>query len=213
MPPSPNSICVYIRGKNCVENLYAKDKKPHKEMHLYLVGDEYYVSGINKNISTLSSDEIETISKKSKDVVGDILIKNGEKGGNDVVYNLTSHNAHKNISRPQLNSPNGLDEYMKDHLSQSTEKVSVVVSFIVEKDGRISCPVVERGNDLKAVKNVIHCLRNTKGWQPAIKDGVPVRARISHFFSYKTVVTMVNRSVPVYNNPTTFDDYRRRRRY
>ena len=100
---------------------------------------------------------------------------------------------------------------MKKHLSTTTEKVSVVVSFIVETDGHISCPVVERGNDLKAVKNVIHCLRKTKGWQPAIKDGMPVRSRISHFFSYKTVVTTVQRSIPVYNRPNSYNDFRRRR--
>ena len=211
VPPSPNIMCVYVRGKNCVENLYMEDKKPYKDMHLYLLGNEYWVSGINKQISVLSSEDIATISKKSKDVAGDMLKIYGEKNGDDVVYDLTSFKASKNIHRPLLNTPNGLDEYMKKHLSTTTEKVSVVVSFIVETDGRISCPVVERGNDLKAVKNVIHCLRKTKGWQPAIKDGMPVRSRISHFFSYKTVVTTVQRSIPVYNRPNSYNDLRRRR--
>ena len=151
------------------------------------------------------------ISKKSKDVASDILKKYREKNGDDIVYDLTSSNAQRNINRPQLKTPNGLDEYMKEHLSKGIERISVVVSFIVETDGRISCPVVERGNDLKAVKNVIHCLRNTKGWQPAVKDGVPVRARVSHFFSYKTVVTMVQRSVPVYNRPNNYNSFQRRR--
>ena len=209
---SPGTICVYVRGKNCIENLYTKDKKPYKDMHLFLLGDEYYVSGINKHISALSSEDIETINKKSKDVAGDLLIKDREKGGHDVVYDLTSYDNHKDISRPRLKTPNGLDDYMKEHLSKSTEKVSVVVSFIVETDGSISCPIVERGNDLEAVKNVIHCLRKTKGWQPAVKDGVAVRARISHFFSYKKVVTMVQRSVPVYNRPNyNYNDLQRRR--
>ena len=212
VPPSPNTKCVYIRGKNCVENLYTEDKKPYKDMHLYLLGNEYWVSGINKRISVLSNEDITTISKKSKDVADDILKKFGEKNGGDVVYDLTSFKAYKNINRPLLNTPNGLDEYMKEHLSKSTEKVSVVVSFIVETDGRISCPVVERGNDLKAVKNVINCLRKTKGWQPALKDGIPVRSRISHFFSYKTVVTTVQRSIPVYSpRPRSNNDLQRRR--
>ena len=212
VPTSPTTMCVYVKGRNSVKNLYMDDKKPYKDMHLYLVGNEYYVSGINKQISALSSEDVTTINKKSKDVASDILKKHGEKEGNDVVYDLTSNNAHKDISRPQLKTPNGLDEYMKENLSHATDKVSVVVSFIVETDGHISCPVVEQGNELKAVKNVIHCLRKTEGWQPAVKDGVPVRSRISHFFSYKTVVTTVQRSVPVYGRPnSTFDDYRRRR--
>ena len=209
--PSSSNLCVYIRGRNSIGNLYAEDKKPYKDMHLYLLDNEYWISGINKQISALSSEDITTISKKSKEVSGDIMKKYGEKNGTDVVYDLTSYNANGSIIRPRLKTEDGLDEYMKQHLSKKNEIVNVVVSFIAETDGRISCPVVERGNDLKAVKDVIRCLRKTKGWQPAVKDGMPVRARISHFFSYKTVVTVVRRSVPVYNRLNTFDDYRKRR--
>ena len=210
LPASPGTICVYIRSKHSVENIYTEDKKPFKDMHLYLVGNEYWISGINKPISALSNEDITTINKKSKDAADDLQKKHEENDNIEAVYDLTSYSHHQGIKRPQLKKPDGLDEYMKEHLSKNTETVSVVASFIVEKDGRVSCPVVERANDLKAAKNVIHCLRKTKGWQPAYKDGVPVRARISHFFSYKKVVTVVQMSVPVYRPRSIYNNYRRR---
>ena len=208
-----NVVHVYKKGNIGMEYLYEKDKKPYNDMHLYVATDGYNVSGINKPASKLTADEFMMISKKSKQTAADILKMSDERTGNSVVYDLTLDNtSNYGIERPQLNSKDGLDEYMRSHLSTSFEKIYVIASFIVETDGRISCPVVEKGYDLKAVKAVIHQLRKTKGWQPALKNGIPVRARIQHTFSYKRVVTTVTRTVPVYSQPSTFIP-RTRRRY
>lgn len=172
-----------VRGG--LEDLYEKDNKPYKDMHLYVAANGNNVSGINKSISELSPDELLTISKKSKKTADDILKWSEESKGGNVVYDLTVENTINNgIVRPRFKTENGLDEYMKSHLSTSFEKIYVMVSFIVETDGSISCPIVEKGNDLKAIKAVVRQLRKTKKWQPAVKDGVPVRARINHTFSY-----------------------------
>lgn len=210
---SQNIIQIYIKGKKSLDYLYLNDKKPYKDMHLYHSGDDYLVSGINRSVSELTEDEYTKISKKSKKTANDILELSDERTINNYVYDLIRLDNNKDVIRPQMKTEGGLDKYMKDHLSTSFESIYVIASFIVETDGTISCPIVEKGNDLKAIKNVIHHLRKTKNWQPALKDGVPVKARISHVFSYKRVVTIVTRTIPVYNQPNRNIEYGNPRRW
>jgi hypothetical protein len=120
---------------------------------------------------------------------------------NSDYFDLTDGKKCPGVTRPLMNyTLNGLDEYMKENLTISFETLYVKVSFFVETDGTVSCPVVEKGDDIKANKEIIHLLRKTKNWYPAQKDGVSVRSRISHVFSYKQVVTRVPAANPSYSN-------------
>ena len=196
--PTQIAMCFFVRGKNALENVYAKDKKLNKDTHLYLVDDKYYVSGINKEIHSLSDEDLLNIDKKAKTLGNDILCML-EK--NSDYFDLTDGKKCPGVTRPLMNyTLNGLDEYMKENLTIAFETLLVKVSFFVEADGTISCPVVEKGDDIKANKEIIHLLRKTKNWYPAQKDGVSVRSRISHVFSYKQVVTRVPAANPSYSN-------------
>lgn len=210
----PNAINIRILGKNSVENTYQNDKKPYKDMHLYAGGDEIFVSGINKNICDISETDMDFFAKKAKVLAVDIEKIKKERTGSDVLVDFTNDSDVKDVSFPLYKGTrDGLDDYMKSHLSTSFGVIYVNANFVVETDGTVSCPIVTTGKNLKANKMVIQKLRKTKKWQPAMKDGVPVRSRVSHVFSYRTITTTVKVKVPVYspvrNNGHIYGGYRR----
>jgi len=211
--PSPNAIQVFIRGEHSFDKVYKDDKKPFNDMHLYRVGQNYFVSGINKEVTSLSEADIELLEKnKAKAVANDILKVISFNTHPDLLVDFTKDNVRSGASRPLYKgSEEGLDEYMKKHLNTSFDIIYVKASFVVETNGKISCPIVEDCNDLNAAKMVIGKLRKTKKWQPALIDGVPVRSRLSHVFSYKTVVRQITPPAmrsPVYN-PYRQNNWRR----
>ena len=161
--PLPHAIQVHISGSHSFENKYLDDKKPFKDMHLYLVGNDYFVSGINRNLFAVTEPEMEFLKKKAKAVSNDIIKMKEVTENPRLLADFTTNTGSFGVSRPLFKgAENGLDEYMKSHLSTSFEKIFVKATFIVETDGTISCPVVEEGNDLKAIKMVIRKLRKTK---------------------------------------------------
>ena len=185
----PTPFLVNISGRNTLDNLYTKDKKKVKEMHLYQVGNECWISEINKNIMDLSDDEMNTISDKSKDAFKDVVLMKEFLSGKAYAYDFLDGYKHPNTKRPDFNN-NGLDNYMKKKLENSSfDRVLVTVSYIVETDGTISCPIVEKCSNIKLASKIVKYLRNTKGWISAQKDESTVRARVMHTFAYRRIVT------------------------
>lgn len=84
---------------------------------------------------------------------------------------------NKNIVYPKLAEKNDVKGYVN-------------IKFVVEKNGDVSNVVAENSSVTTYGHN----------WYPAQKDGVSVRSRISHVFSYKQVVTRVPAANPSYNN-------------
>jgi len=67
----------------------------------------------------------------------------------------------------------------KSDTTKTEEKVlSIVVSFIIEKDGTVSDIKIDRGNkETEQYENsIIQCFKKMPKWSPAYQDGKPIRA-------------------------------------
>ena len=57
----------------------------------------------------------------------------------------------------------------------------VLVQFFIEKDGRVTQPIVTRGLDVSIEKEVLRLFAKMPKWEPALLNGEPVRTVVRNF--------------------------------
>lgn len=196
--------------KEALYQLYLADKKPYKQIHLYMHNDECWVSGLNKDITKLTTEDIALLEKKSKQLLNEISVmkdwlkqKRGENV-DDSIYifqpessRLPNQDEMLDIYEklgefPKMNElliGNKMDEYVRARMSLKHDTIYAKVICFVNKDGKLSCPVILEGKDVEVNKEIIGILRKYKT-KPYIVDGNPVRACVMQSFSY--VKTKIN---------------------
>lgn len=177
---------------------YRYDKKPFKEIHLYKMGERIFVSGLNKDIDSLTTDDMSLLKKKCKLIEYDIYIARKYQNGELDIVDNNSCEVKSRLRTIEGNLPyNNINEYMIEHLSKSKfDGFNTSAIFIIEDDGALVCPIVLKGNNVEENKEVIRVLRKTKKcWLPAEKNGKYVRTMQGYKFSYRIrTVRTSNRS-------------------
>lgn len=166
------------------QSSYLRDKKPFKQIHLYIVKGKYFVSGLNKDIDSLTTNDMTLLKKKSKDIEYDIYIAKKIKKGKAEIVENDSCEIQANL--------HGIGYayvvlYMQDHLSKRKfDGFDTTVLFVIEDDGSLVCPIVINGRNVDENKEVVRVLRKTSGkWIPARKNGKPVRTIKGYRFSFE----------------------------
>ena len=99
-----------------------------------------------KNLGTVTTDKLDKLPKYP--------------GGIEKFYAYVS----KNIERPEIDEDTG------------EITMSVIMSFVIEKDGTMTEIKALRSNDAKLEKEAIRVLKASKvKWEPGMKDGNPMR--------------------------------------
>jgi len=103
----------------------------------------------------------------------------------------------KNISQfvdspPLFNSSDGdtSDKLIKAHfdgcglnLSSGEKNTVIFTSFVIDSTGTPSSPILLKGTDSTMFKSVIDCMKKTRKWTPAIKNGKNVSCRYNFAFN------------------------------
>ncbi len=163
---------------------YLSDKKPFKQIHLYKVKNKYYVSGLNKDIDSLTINDMALLRKKSKVIEYDINLAKKYLNGNAQITDNDSCEIRANLHG--IGYAN-IVLYMQDHLSKRKfDGFDTSVIFVIESDGSLTCPIVISGRNVDENKEVIRVLRKTsKKWIPAQKNGYNVRTMQGYRFSFE----------------------------
>lgn len=87
-----------------------------------------------------------------------------------------------NVIRPEY--PGGQEAFMKyvtRKLSkfQPNKSFSILVSFVVEKDGSLNDVAMVRGTGLDFDNEVIKIIRRSRRWKPGTIDGEPARITLA----------------------------------
>lgn len=61
----------------------------------------------------------------------------------------------------------------------------VLISFIVEKDGKLSTFTLEKGVEIPLNQEAMHVLMNMPNWKPGMHNGAPVRVRCEFPVTFK----------------------------
>ena len=169
------------------------DKKPYKEIHLFMMNNRIFVTGIYKEIDSLTVDHIRFLKKKNKYIEYDIYIaKKFQRGDLPIVDN----DSCELKSRLRMDGYISINEYMIDHLNKRTfDGFETSVVFFIEDDGTLVCPIVVKDKNIEENKEVIRVLRKTmSGWLPAQKEGKNVLTM--HGYSFDYVVRTVKSFYP-----------------
>jgi TonB family protein len=90
--------------------------------------------------------------------------------------------------------PGGLKKwfkYIKDNLqypeAAKANKVEgrVIISFIVEKDGTVTYPRVQRGIGNGCDEEAVRLLKNSPKWNPGVQNGYAVRTEYTTIIDFK----------------------------
>lgn len=170
---------------------YQQDRNPYKDVHLYMIGKECWVSGLNKCIDELNESDLKLLGRKSKWILQDIdLMKKWmmQENGEDVDYKIHTYS--------DSYFQESLGEFFRTHLSHNYERIDACVSFIVDESANIVCPVVIKGKNIDSNKEIVKRHRKYRKCPPFQVDGVPAKRRFEHTFSYELRSYLVP-SVPV----------------
>lgn len=89
------------------------------------------------------------------------------------------HTAHKKTDRA-ANFPGGFEAFSK-YLVDNTKKISnkngrVELSFVVETNGKITHPKIEKGLDRAIDEEALRVINASPAWEPALQNGQQVRS-------------------------------------
>ena len=179
-------------GTKAVEKYLAYRGNNSVTSHVYTLNNDYYVSRLNKNIIELSEAEINKLSKdvqrdveKLKEIIAEtpekpVICHNPDKQaefifkGEDDFYGYVIKKMNNNSKALNiLNNNRGTN-------------VELYIQFVVEPDGTTSALVVRKISSQSAllfVEPLFKQIRNSDKWQPATKDGKPVRSIIVYRFN------------------------------
>lgn len=158
--------------------------------HIYTLNDDYYVNRLNMDITELSDSELRKLPKEVQQdikVLKEIIAETPE---NPVIC----HNPDKKAEYI-FNGKDDFYGYVIKKLNNNARALDVLnnkgggkldIQFVVEPDGTTSAPVVRDisgARSLAFVSPLFKQIRNSDKWQPAIKDGKPVRSIVLYTFN------------------------------
>ena len=180
-----------------LEYVYANDNKPFKDMHFFSPNNkDFYLSGLNKNVMEISSEELSELEvKKGLDyiikeirIIRDLIATQGE-----TVYNYDA---------PQLNKrpiySKGEEAFKKElgkalTTNKDWEEGGITVTVIVDKDGSILAPTIHsisssNTKKISILKRLAVKLRKMK-MEPGEVRGEKVRTLWSFTYLFSKSVT------------------------
>lgn len=195
--------------------MYLADKKPYKDIHLYMHNGACWVSGINKDITELNDADYALLEKKGKQVLPEIevmkewLLTRNADSRTDVFYYLIDPvdevllHLSDYQSLPFISYSDKyhtiIQDHVRTHLSLKYETLKTRVILFLSKDATMLCPVVLEGQDIEANKEILKILRRNKKWKFlfAVDDERPIRICMSEVFSFKKIVTHTTRTISI----------------